>query len=92
MREVEVGDWERAWRDNATEPYTVLHIEQRWPDSNWPQDREWWSVYYRAYSKRSRVMVRAKDELGAYMRALNRIGANKRKADQLNERKKEQTS
>jgi hypothetical protein len=80
--------WEKRWHDKATEPYTILHIEQRWPDSQWPKDREWWFVFYRAYSKRSYIMVRARDELGAYMEGLKRIEINKRKTDQLNKRKK----
>ena len=79
-------DWERAWHDKTTEPYTVLHIEQKWPDSPWDMDREWWAVYYRCYSKRSFTMVRARDGLGAYMEALKRLKTNKRKTDQLHKK------
>jgi hypothetical protein len=84
-------DWVRAWRDKTTEPYTVLHIEQRSPNAVARWGRELWTVYYRSYAKRSSVVVEAKDELGAYMKALKRIKTNKHKTDQLN-KKKEQTN
>jgi hypothetical protein len=82
-------DWERRWRDKATEPYTVLHIERKWPDSKWWPDLQWWAVYYRAYSKRSYAMVQGHDELAAYMQALERLVANKRKTDQLHKKNQE---
>jgi len=82
-------DWEKRCRDKTAEPYTPLHIEQRWPHSQWHKDREWWLVHYRAYSNRSYVIVQAQDELEAYMLALNRIKANKRKADRLHEKNQE---
>lgn len=79
-------DWERRWRDKATEPYTVVHIGPRWPYIREAGEYEWWDVYYRAYSKRSHAIVWAKDELGAYMEAIKRLKTNKRKTDQLNEK------
>jgi hypothetical protein len=80
-------DWERAWHDKTTEPYTVLHIEKRFPNTinGWSADI--WAVYYRSYAKRSSVVVEAKDELGAYMKALKHIKINKHKTDQLNKKK-----
>jgi hypothetical protein len=81
-------DWKRRWFDKTTEPYTVVHVEKggRWAGSTY------WDVYYRAYSKRSMVTVKAADELGAYMAALKRIKTNKRKTDQLNEKSKKKGS
>lgn len=79
-------EWEQRWRDKATEPYTVVHIEPRYPNIPRAYAREWWSVYYRCYSKRSYIEVQAQDELGAYMEALKHLKVNKRKTDQLHKK------
>lgn len=84
-------EWKRLWYDKTTEPYTILHVERVYIDPTWGAATRWHKVYYRSYNKRSRVVVEARDELDAYIGGLKRIKSNKRKTDQLNARKKEQT-
>lgn len=84
-------DWERRWWDKTTEPYTVLHVEPRWPGISKAEFSHWYMVYYRSYRNRSCAAVYAKDHLDAYMQGLKRVAENKKKTDRMHEKKKEQT-